>query len=149
MNKDALLATLIGFGIGLVITGTFLFGPNIVKGLPSISIKLPRFSFGKTPPGVSPTPSPQSRITGLTVTSPLAEALAEKKELLVSGTAPSGTAIVIAGPQDEDVVSANQNNTFGGQITLIEGKNDILVTAFINQKEDQSNITVYFTPGDL
>lgn len=149
MNKDALLATLIGFGIGLFITGAFLFGPNLLSSLPNLSFNLPSFSFGKSAPQVSPIPSPVPRVTGLSVTAPLPETIAESEVLLVSGTAPAGTTIVIAGPQDESVVEANNSNTFAGQVTLVEGKNDIVVTAYIEQKEESIELSVYYTPEKL
>lgn len=149
MNKDALLATLIGFGIGLLITGAFLFGPNIASGLPSISFKLPNFNFSKPQVQVSPIPTPATRVTSLTVTAPLTESLASEDEVLVSGTAPQGSTIVIAGAKNEEVLSANQGDTFVGKVVLVEGKNDIVVTAYIDQKEEISKLTVYYTPEDL
>ena len=149
MNKDALLATLIGFGIGLLITGAFLFGPNILAALPQLSFKLPNFNFGASQPGVSPIPSPTVPVTRLTVSAPLPEAITQSEELLVSGTAPKGTTIVIAGPRDESVVSADENNTFAGVITQVEGKNDIVVTGYTEQKEESTQITVYYTPENL
>lgn len=149
MNKDALLATLIGFGIGLLITGAFLFGPNIVRTLPSLSFTLPRFNRGSSKPQVSPIPSPEARVTGLTVTVPVQEALISDENLLVSGTAPAGTPIVIAGVQNETVLTASSDNAFAGKLSLIEGKNDIVVTAYIDQKEEISRVTVYYTPQEL
>lgn len=149
MNKDALLATLIGFGIGLLITGAFLFGPNIMKTLPRLSFTLPRFNRGSSQPQISPIPSPGTRVTGLTVTAPIGEALTSDEDILVSGTAPAGSTIVIAGVQNETVTTASSDNTFAGKLSLIEGKNDIIVTAYIDQKEEISKVTVYYTPQEL
>ena len=149
MNKDALLATFIGFGIGLLITGAFLFGPNIVSTLPRLSFTLPNLSFGSSQPQVSPIPSPETRVTGLTVTVPIQEAFVSDEDLLVSGTAPAGSTIVIAGVQNETVATASSDNTFAGKLTLVEGKNDIVVTAYIEQKEEISRLTVYYTPEQL
>lgn len=149
MNKDALLATLIGFGIGLLITGAFLFGPNIISTLPSLSFTLPNFSFGSSKPQVSPIPSPEARVTGLTVTVPVQEALVSDENLLVSGTAPAGSIIVIAGVQNETVATTSTDNTFAGKLTLIEGKNDVVVSSYIDQKEEISRVTVYYTPQEL
>lgn len=149
MNKDALLATLIGFGIGLLITGAFLFGPNIIKTLPRLSFTLPRFNRGSSQPQVSPIPSPEPRVTGLTVTVPIQEALVSNDDLLVSGTAPAGSTIVIAGLQNETVATTSTDNTFAGKLTLAEGKNDIVVSSYIDQKEEISRVTVYYTPQEL
>lgn len=149
MNKDALLATLIGFGIGLFITGAFLFGPSLLGTLPALSFKLPSFLFGLAKPAVSPVPSPTARVTSLSVTAPLSETIAQSDELLVSGSAPAGTTLVVAGAQDEAVVIASEGNTFAGTVTLVEGKNDITVTAYIEQKEEIVELVVYYTPENL
>ena len=37
MNKDALFATLIGLGIGLLLTGIILVGPSVAKSLDTLS----------------------------------------------------------------------------------------------------------------
>lgn len=140
MNKDAILATLIGFGIGLLITGLLLVGPNITKALPKI--KLP--TAASTP---TPTPTP-SQFT-VTIESPLAEALENSTGILVSGvTAPEST-VVIAGSVDETAVVAQADGKYAGKVTLTEGKNDIIVTSYQQTKQANQTVTVYYTPESL
>ena len=84
MNKDALLATIIGFGIGLVITGLVFAGPTIFKNFPKI--RLPSLSqfIGKpsnTTKKPNPTPIPNSN--DLVIESPLADSIEAKTEVLV------------------------------------------------------------------
>jgi hypothetical protein len=83
------------------------------------------------------------------VTAPLSEALAEGEKLLVSGTAPAGAVVVIAGPQNETVVQAAGSDTFAGEVALAEGKNDLVVTGYIEQKEESVSLVVYYTPEVL
>jgi len=140
MNKDALLATLIGFGIGLCITGLLLVGPNITKALPKIQLP-------KTASAPAPTPTP-SQLT-VTIESPLAEAIENSTDLLVSGVTHPGSTVVIAGSVDDIAVVAQTDGRYAGKITLAEGKNDITVTAYINTKQVVQTVTVYYTPESL
>lgn len=140
MNKDAILATLIGFGIGLLITGLLLLGPNITKFLPKI----------KLPTKVSaPTPTPAPLPFGVTIESPLADAIENTTEILVSGVASPGATVVIAGSVDDTAVASQADGTYAGKITLLEGKNDIMVTAYGQTKQVSQSITVFYTPETL
>src|SRR3989344_9057129 len=143
MNKDAIMATAIGFGIGLVITGAILFGPNALKMLPS-SFTLPSLSQRTKPttsPG-EPTP-PASR--AFTVDSPLVDAIVDSDTILVSGPAPAGSIIVVQGHKGEEASRASAEGKFAGKVALVEGKNDIIVTSYNNKDEQNKTVTVYYT----
>lgn len=134
MNKDAILATLIGLILGLTITAVFIFGPNLVKSLPK----------------TAPKPTPQSAILlkafGVTITAPLPEAVEPKKDIVVSGVTEAGATVVIQGPIDDDVVTAGVDGAYAGKVTASEGKNDITVTAYGSKgQQAQSAVTIYFT----
>jgi hypothetical protein len=140
MNKDAILATLIGFGIGLLITGLLLVGPNITKSLPKI--KLPTTASTTTP---TPTPSQFT----VTIESPLAEAIENSTDVLVSGVTSPGSTVVIAGSVDDTAVVAQADGKYAGKVTLTEGKNDIIVTSYQQTKQASQTVTVYYTPESL
>ena len=144
MNKDALLATLIGLGIGLVITGSLLLGPNVTK-----SIALPKFSFGspKQKPVVAPASAPKDFF--VSIDSPLADDIASKEELLVSGKTLADAMVVVQGPKDEEVIKAKNDGVYAAKITLAEGKNDIAVTAYKDAKQVTQTVTVFYTPEEL
>lgn len=146
MNKDALLATLIGLGIGLIITGALLLGPNVTK-----SIALPKFSFSfgspKQKPVVSQQPAPKDFF--VSIDSPLADDIASKEELLVSGKTSADAVVIIQGPKDEEVITAKNDGVYAGKITLSEGKNDITVTAYKDAKQITQTVTVYYTPEEF
>ena len=143
MNKDAILATLIGFGIGLLITGLLLVGPNVLKYVPAVP--LPSFSFlhRQKTPDVTPTPTPKQ--VDLSIESPLADSIEDTATILVSGTARRGATVVIAGPGDESVILVNGDGKFAGKVTLQEGKNDITVTAIGSDKTFTQTVVVYYT----
>ncbi len=150
MNKDALLATLIGFGIGLLITGVLLVGPSLVKGLPKLSLPHISFSLPKMPAAqVKPTPTPKQGAFLLTIDSPLADAIEQNSDVLVSGKTNSGATVVIAGPIDEAVVAVKQDGTYAGKVKVQEGKNDITVTGYVKAEQKALTVTVYYTPEAL
>ncbi len=145
MNKDALLATLIGFGIGLLITGLLLLGPNLLKSFPKL--QLPNFSFSQKKADVTPAPAPTNQ--AVVIESPLGDAIEEKDEVLVSGTTSAGATVVVAGPIDEIVVAASAEGKFAGKVSLAEGKNDLTVTSYADSKQTTAIVTVFYTPEEL
>lgn len=145
MNKDALLATLIGFGIGLLITGLLLLGPNITKALPKIH--LPALSFSPAKPTVAPTPTPSQFI--VTIESPLPEAIENRTDLLVSGATMPGSTVVVAGSVDDTALVSQADGKYAGKITLTEGRNDIVVTSYRNASRASQTVTIYYTPESL
>ncbi len=144
MNKDAILATLIGFGIGLAITGILLVGPNIAKRLPSIT--LPTVSMFTPQPKATPAPSPTPEVFQLTIDSPLGDAIENTDEILVSGKTAKQSLVIIEGPVNETVVRVGADGSYAGKVRLLEGKNDISVTSYRDDKREVKTVTVYSTP---
>ncbi len=148
MNKDAILATIIGFGVGLIIAAAIFLGPSLIKNFPSI--KWPNFSSLKlkTNNTAKPTPKPALSDT-LTIQSPLPEAIEPKNETLVSGSVTPDSIVVIEAEGTETVAVSNEQGSFAGKITLGEGKNDIVVTSYTKGKVQSQTVTVYYTPEDF
>lgn len=144
MNKDAILATLIGLALGLSITAVFIFGPNLIKSLPKITF--PTIALPKTAPKPTPQPTILPKAFGITITAPLPESVEPKKDIVVSGVTETGATVVIQGPNDDDVVTAGTDGAYAGKITAEEGKNDIIVTAYGPEgKQAQNTVTIYYT----
>lgn len=143
MNKDALLATLIGFGIGLCITGIFLLGPSVIKSMPKLT--LPKISLQQKNPKTQNTPTPTPIKQFVTIDSPLPDAIEVKSDLLVSGTTNSNATVVVQGQTNEDIVVVKEDGKYAGKVTLVEGKNDITATSYLNGMPVSQSVTVYFT----
>ncbi len=141
MNKDALIATLIGFGVGLIITGLFLVGPSLVKGIPKITLPTIQLS-----PQKSVTPTPRPAAAELTIDAPLPDAIETEGSILVSGSSPAGATVVIEGPTGDIVVNANENGKYAGTVALSEGKNEIVVTGHAGGRVFRQTVTVFYTP---
>lgn len=150
MNKDALLATIIGFGIGLIIAAGVFLGPTVFRSLPHL--RLPDFSklvsrFQQAKPEeITPTPKPNET---LTIQSPLAESIELKNETLVTGSVAPESIVVIEGESGETVSAANGDGAFAGKVVLTEGKNDITVTSYTKDKVQTQTVRVYYTPEDF
>lgn len=151
MNKDALLATFIGFGVGLVITGLVFMGPTLLKNFPTF--RIPDINFAQLIPKTvttKPTPPPIKKLSSdLSIESPLADSIESKNEILVSGHTANGATVVIVGETSENVVIANNQGAYAGTITLDEGINEIHVTSYTNKQSQKQAVTVYFTPENF
>lgn len=138
MNKDALLATVIGFVVGLLITGLLLVGPKLVSLLPKISL-----------PKTAATPTPAAQNTGFTIDSPLPDSIESSSKLLVSGSTEMGAMVVIQTDVDDEVVLAKDDGKYAGKVTLAEGKNDLTVASYGKTKQETKTIQVFYTPEDF
>ncbi len=153
MNRDALVATLIGFGIGLILTALLLFGPGIAAALPKIN--LPNFpkitlpSLPKFPAKSTPSPTPQPLSENFTVDSPIADSIEPTDSILVSGSSPTGSVVVIEAMTEEIVLSPNGDGKYAGTVSLVEGRNDLVVTSYADGKTTTKTVTVYYTPEEF
>lgn len=150
MNKDAILATIIGFGVGLVIAALVFLGPSMIKGAPHISLpdfsKLASFLSVKSDTtnrlNAKPTPKLSDR---LTIQSPLPDSIEPKSETLISGTTRPNAIVVIEGVDQDNVVIANATGAYASKISLGEGKNDLVVTSYADGGSESADVTVYYT----
>lgn len=147
MNKDAWLATIIGFGIGLIIAGIVFIGPSLAGTLPKgILSQLSRITnnLKKPSPPVTPTPKPANP-RDLTIESPLPESIEPKNETLISGSTHPNAIVVLEGESSESVTHANEHGAYAGKLPLTEGKNDITVTSYSDQGVFSQTVTVFYT----
>lgn len=146
MNKDALLATAIGFVIGLAITGLLLVGPSLMQKLPKVAFQMPTLPKAQQK-RAEPT---GTKITKeLTIDSPIAESIEHEKEILVSGKAMPGSTVVLQGVSSETAIVTSDDGAYAGKIALVEGKNEIIVTATAKEYTSSQLLTVFYTPEAL
>lgn len=147
MNKDAILATIIGFVIGLFITGMLLVGPKLIHIMPKINFKFPTISLGSTK--VTPTTTPAQKEFSVIIDSPLPDSIASESDLLVSGSTMPGSTVVIEANTTEAISEVKTDGKYAGKVTLIEGKNDITVTSYNKDKKATQTVAVFYTPEAL
>lgn len=150
MNRDAILATVIGFAIGLIITGLFLIGPNL-KNILSSSFNLPTLSFLKpkgSSPQLSPTPTPQ--VSTVVIDSPLPDAVVDNESLLVSGRTMPNETVILQNDLEDQAIIASADGTFAGKMKLKEGKNDITASSYgTGGQQTAVTVTVFYTSEEL
>ncbi|OGY17732.1 MAG: hypothetical protein A2784_01250 [Candidatus Chisholmbacteria bacterium RIFCSPHIGHO2_01_FULL_48_12] len=118
MKKEVILAIVIGFSLGLVIT----FG--IYTARQAIS------RHQTTNPSPSPQASPvTSSAHGLTITAPEPETVFTKTEATVSGMTTPNALVTLFTQEAEVIVYADTTGKFSTPVTLVGGANDITITA--------------------
>lgn len=151
MNKDALLATVIGFGVGLILAGLVFLGPNAIKYFPKLSLpQVPKLSlFTHQPKQNTVTPTPMALGEMSMIDSPLSESIEQKNETLISGNTEPNTIVVVEGETQDTVVTANKDGAYAAKVILSEGKNTIVVTSHAGAKTQKQTVIVYYTPEEL
>ena len=155
MNKDALLATFIGFVVGLFVTGLVLYGPGLLKNVPKFQLpSFPKFSFSLPQfkkSSVSPTPTTieTAKEHTISIESPIGDALEQTETVLVSGTTTPSAIVILSGVNDEIVVEANADGKYAGKVSLSEGKNIITATSYSKpEKVAVQTVSVFYTPEE-
>lgn len=118
MKKEVILAIVIGFSLGLVIT----FG-----------IYTARQALNRHQ-NANPSPSPQAApaatsVHSLTLTAPEDEAVLSQPTATVSGMTTANALVTLFTESEELLVYADASGKFSAPITLVGGSNDITVTA--------------------
>jgi hypothetical protein len=146
MNKDALLASGIGFGIGLLITGAILVGPTIMSQLKSRTTSTGNVQSATQDNGnAQPTPV-GSDSTTVTIDEPINETILTEDSVEIKGKAPQNSTIILSGDLDETVVTVDTSGTYAGKLTLKEGKNDISITSIQNGTPTVQKHLLFYTP---
>ncbi len=148
MNKDAILASVIGFGIGLLITGGILVGPTVISQLATRLQEREGTVASATNEQASTTPGVNQPLNGvsLSIESPKTDAIVNEDNIEVKGKTLANTMVIVAGDTDEDVIQTDASGAFVGNITLKEGINDITVTAIQGTLTSLQKIVVFYTP---
>lgn len=139
MKKEVLLAIIIGFGIGLLITFGIYTARTALENNPKPS-----------PPPQNPTNSQEPTATlsaQLTITSPLNDTLIDNDTIQLKGKATPEAIITVITSKNQQIVSADDQGDFTTAVKLAGGANQIDITAFTaegSKTETKLNI-VYST----
>jgi len=149
MNRDALLATLIGFGVGLLIMGGILVGPKLSIRIPKITIPKIAITLPTRTPKVTPGTQSPTEKAAFSIDKPVNDSVLSESEIPITGSARDATLVVVQGPGGETVSSPESDGTYAATIALVEGRNDIIVTAYHETEVQELTVTVYYTPETL
>jgi hypothetical protein len=146
MNKDAILASIIGFAIGLLITGVVIVGPRIVEKIQLAQSQGQVASASQDANKNQPSKEESiSDTTELTIDNPKPETIVYTADLTVSGKRSKNQTIIITSPIEEVVVAPQNSATYEGKVTLKEGKNDITVASVAGGTATTRMVVVYYS----
>lgn len=140
MRKEVLVAIIIGFGLGLVITfGIWTANKALREAPPAVPTE--------EEAEVTPTPIPALE---LVIVSPENNTISEEEMIEVSGQTAPNAIIAIAYPEGEKLFEADENGSFSTEISLIGGDNLIEISAF-NDEGDQvtKTLTVVYSTAEI
>lgn len=155
MNKDAILATLIGFAIGLTITGIIIVAPTLARSAPKLpKISLPSLSLGKGKSAkVVPTPTVSTKNEGaksFAILTPIPDSIVQKNPISFEGSVGPGATSILVQSDTDDTVCPVTKGSWSCQISLSEGNNDLTVHEIHGSTIRQSKrITLFYTTESL
>lgn len=137
MKKEVILAIVIGFGLGLVITFGVYTAQKALK---------------RTSTTPSPAPTTDQPLAGipshsLTITTPEDESLIGENTITVTGNTSPNSLVTLVTETEAIVIYANDQGSFQAEIKLVGGANDITLTSITptGLKAEQQLTLVYST----
>ena len=144
MNRDIVVAVGIGFVLGSALAIFSINLPNILKQ----DNKSPVQNILQSP--TSPPISNVEEETSLTVTIPSENQIFPEENIQVAGKYIAGRTILIETKDEVKATKVASSGDFDEKIHIVEGANDIYVTAYDNNQEPRTQmITVFYTPEKL
>ncbi len=142
MKKDVIIASLVGFVLGSVTAILVINLPNIVNK----NLQTPI-----TTDSLTPTPNSISKISPLlSIESPADESIVLTKSVEILGKATEGTLLVLDTELDNNVQVASGSGNFSFPVTLKEGANSYVLTAYNENGEGESKtLTLFYTSEKL
>lgn len=139
LEKDVLIAIIVGLVVGGVVAFLFFFLPKI---FPKTSRQPPVTQEEQLSP-------PTATSAFLTLENPTDGAIFTEGETLISGKTQAGALVAIVSSVDEAVVETDSEGHFEAEIALEEGANEIIITAYQDQKEEAQSVTLYYTEEEI
>ena len=140
MNKDTVVASIIGFGIGLVAAVALWVVPRILPKTQPTSPKSPETVAEKTA---------EKNNSSFTLSSPGDAEITKDKTVKIEGTASADSVIVISSATGSNTLTPKDNGSFSTTLELTEGANQMVVTSIAGNKEESKNIFIYYYPDTI
>lgn len=139
MKKEVILAIVIGFAIGLLITFGIYTARTALENAPSN-------------PSPQPSTSPQTSDTQstLTITTPANEALVDTATIPLEGSTTPEAIITIITPQGQQIITTDSAGDFATEIELAGGSNEIVISAFTKEgTKTETTLTVVYSTAEI
>jgi hypothetical protein len=143
VKKEVLIAIIIGFGLGLVITfGIWTANKNLSRQESSAVTPAPE-------PTAIPTPEPDSEFS-LSIDEPENNFLSDQENLKISGQTEAGAIVVILYDEGEKILEADELGLFATEIDLTVGANQVRISAHDRDgNEAEESLTGVYSTADI
>lgn len=136
MNKDTVVASVIGFGLGLVAAIALWVVPRILpKTLPKLTEKAEIVQEEKS--------SPQT-VGSFSINSPSDGEIVSDKNIKITGTSANDSLVIVATSSTSSAIVPGNDGTFSAQVELAEGSNEVVVTSYLKDKTDTKKMNIFF-----
>lgn len=142
MRKEVLIAIIIGFALGLVITFGIWTANKALKETAPKKEAPEEFVEEQIP-----TPTPTQL---LVITSPEDNSISNKEKIEVSGKTFPQAVVVVLYEEGEKIIETDEEGNFNTEIALVGGANEITVTAYDKDGNEVSkSLTVVYSTAEL
>lgn len=142
MNRDTVIASVIGFGLGLVAAIALWVVP---KMLPKADDS-PKVTQQETKAEVAGKTSDTSVFS---ISTPQDGSITDKKSVNVAGLANDAHLVVVSTASQSAVITPSANGEFKADIDLTEGVNEIIVTKYAKDQDEQQKVMVYYSTESI
>lgn len=139
MNKDTVVASVIGFSLGLVAAIALWVVPKIMPK-PNSSSQI----SDKTVNQEQPLASEVNGTSSFEITSPKDGEIVKSKDLNLTGKVTNATLVVVTTPTASLVLAPTEKGDFSTPLTLSEGANPITVAAYTGDSNESQKLFVYY-----
>jgi len=140
MRKEIIIAIIIGFVVGLIITFGVFIANRSLKERSQPKANLPS-------PLATPLPSP---VTNIEITEPDNNLVVDKDTVAVSGKTEPKTTIAIFAENYEDLIFSDDEGLFITEVPLVGGANEIKLTSVGKNGERQEKVlTIVYTTSKI
>ncbi len=135
MNRDTVVASIIGFSLGLVAAILIWVVPHL----------LPKTKTSPAPSSVveSSEEKDTNQAIILEVNSPKNGDISKTKSIEIKGKSQNSKLLTISSQDDTQVITPANDGNFSAQVTLSDGGNEITVTSYNKNKEEHKELFVY------
>lgn len=139
MRKEVIIAIIIGFGLGLIITFGIWTANRALRELP------PEEAVPTPAEEITPTPT-----FSLTIREPEDNSISSEEKITIAGTTAPGAVVVILYQEGEKILEADKDGNFETEITLVGGANEVEVSAYDSKGNEASQtLTIVYSTAEI
>lgn len=141
MNKDTIVASVIGFGLGLIAAISLWVVPRIFpKNLPQTTT---------TQESTSANNSATSAKSEFQITSPKDGEIVKSGSVKLTGQAPGAQLVIVTSSSESVVTTPSADGNFEANVPLKEGVNQLVVAALTDNQETIRELSIYYFNQEL